>query len=94
VKKARTWGMHGNVGHACGACTVTGGRARPWGHVRQGGVHAATGGARLSLGAQTGGVHGSKEEGIYVLPSSFEVAKPSSPGSLQPAKCFAWDFGG
>jgi hypothetical protein len=42
--------------------------------------------ARPSLGAQTGGVHGSKEEGIYVLPSSFEVAKPSFLGSL-PSTC-------
>jgi hypothetical protein len=29
------------------------------------------------IGAQTGGAHGSKEGPIYVLPSSFEFAKPS-----------------
>jgi hypothetical protein len=39
-----------------------------------------------SLGARTGGAHGSKEDPIYVLPSSFEVAKPSPPGSL-PSTC-------
>jgi hypothetical protein len=41
---------------------------------------------RPSLGAQTGGVHGPKEEGIYVLLYSFEVAKPSPHGSL-PSTC-------
>jgi hypothetical protein len=29
-----------------------------------------------------GGAYGSREEGIYGLPSSFEVAKSSPPGSL------------
>jgi hypothetical protein len=38
------------------------------------------------IGGANGGAHGSKEEGIYVLPSSFEVAKPSPPGSL-PSTC-------
>jgi hypothetical protein len=42
--------------------------------------------AHPSLGVRLGGAHGSKEEPIYVLPSSFEVAKPSSPGSL-PSTC-------
>jgi hypothetical protein len=34
------------------------------------------------IGTRTGGAHGSKEGPIYVLPSSFEFAKPSLPGSL------------
>jgi hypothetical protein len=38
------------------------------------------------IGAQTRGAHDFKEGPIYVLPSSFEVAKPSSPGSL-PSTC-------
>jgi hypothetical protein len=34
------------------------------------------------IGARMGGAHDFKEGPIYVLPSSFEVAKPSPPGSL------------
>jgi hypothetical protein len=41
---------------------------------------------RPSLEARTGDAHGSKEEPIYVLPSSFEVAKPSLLSSL-PSTC-------
>jgi hypothetical protein len=38
------------------------------------------------IGGRNKGVHCSKEEGIYGLSSSFEVAKPSLPGSL-PSTC-------
>jgi hypothetical protein len=76
---------------ATGARVARGGRARPRGAYARapndgrglsprgwcGRIHA-----RPSLGVRTGGAHGSKEGPIYVLPSSFEVAKPSPLGSL------------
>jgi hypothetical protein len=63
--------MHASLMMAAASCHVVGvGRIR----------------ARPSLGVRTGGTHGSKKEPIYVLPSSFEVPKPSPPGSL-PSTC-------
>jgi hypothetical protein len=69
----RGGGAHGQVGHTRAPLMVA---AAPttwvaWAHTRA-----------PIIWARTGGAHGSKEGPIYVLPSSFEFAKPSPPGSL------------
>jgi hypothetical protein len=66
-------GAHGQVARTCTSLMVAAAPATwvAWAHTR----------APVN-GARTGGAHGFKEGRIYVLPSSFEFAKPSPPGSL------------
>jgi hypothetical protein len=95
VKKARTWGAHGKEGaHGHGGARGKGGRtakghvrARPLGWPRPPATWVAWVHTHAPIiGARMGGDNDFKEGPIYVLPSSFEVAKPSPPGSL-PSTC-------
>jgi hypothetical protein len=70
---ARSGGVHGQGARTCAPLMVAAAPATwvAWAH-----THAPI------IGAQTEGAHGSKEGPIYVLPCSFEFAKPSPPSSL------------